>query len=118
MSVKLPKYKSEAKNTLVRMLAQFKDSDEGDFVFYLRGNTEYADNYIHRMRVELSRFRAKIAKNKKAWKPFKILRVSVEEMPDGIVKVVLRKDLKDSRAINDVADVFELVDGVEKIDAR
>lgn len=107
MSVK--RYKSDAKNKLVDMLVTLKDSDEGEFVLSVDGNAQDAEKFVHRMRVELSRFRKLNAQNNRMNKPFKILMVNCEEHQNGTTTVVLKKSMKGVDVFEGVAEVFDVI---------
>lgn len=112
----LPDYKSPAKNQLVDMLVSLKDVDEGEYTFYINGDEHDARNFVHRMRVELSRFRNVIKSRGQVMKPFKILLLEIEENKDEKTKIVLKKSMDGHQVTKDVMEIFDALGGGKALD--
>lgn len=87
-----------------------------EFEFIVDIPVAEALNFVHRMRVELSRFRDKVRKQSRTPKHFKMLYVRAE--PSGTKKCIIT--LKKSLSRNDVSEeldsIFDVVAGGPKID--
>jgi len=91
-------------------LIQFLKTAELDIPYTIQFNGDYntAETYIHRMRVELSRFRAKIIKLNKPLDHFHILKKSITVESDSYCTIVLLKtyNRKKSNASREIDDVL------------
>ena len=79
------------------------------YIIQYNGDFNSAETYIHRMRVELSRFRAKIIKLNKPLDHFHILKKSIVVESDNFCTITLlktynRKKSNVSKEIDDVLD--------------
>lgn len=102
----LPKYRSPAKNKLIEFIFATRDSDEKEWEFSVEGNKEFAESFVHRMRVELSRLRKKNERKGNVNRPFKILLISLTELPGGRTKIVLKKSMEGHQIYDAVAEIF------------
>ena len=98
-------------------LIQFLKTAELDIPYIIQFNGDYnsAEAYIHRMRVELSRFRAKIIKLNKPLDHFHIMKKSIVVESNNFCSITLlktynRKTSNASKEIDDVLDFLTIKD--------
>jgi len=102
-----------AKARLIDFLKSARAAPDKPYTFTLDMPPENAKMYIHRMRVELTRFRAALKEQGARIKPFKML--VQEVLQDSLepnrthVTMLYQTNGKMSRLQRDISDVFELV---------
>jgi len=108
--------KSLPKRKLIFFLKEAKE--DKDFSFDVNVPPEDALNFVHRMRVELSRFREKVRARDRTPKHFKMLFIKVEPIKDdkNKCKITLRRSQSGHDVSNVVDDIFEQVAGGKKLD--
>ena len=79
------------------LLKQFllESQEDEPYMFTLQGSSSIGHSFIHKMRVELSRYRAKVRKKGLVVKRFKIFTVSIEEH-NGHCEITLIRTMKSS----------------------
>jgi len=110
-----------AKERLIDFLKKAPRAEGGTYTFAVHGDKEEASAYVHRMRVELSRFRNKLRERNRQVRPFKMLLQSIEphyQNTDGAArsyKVTLQFQQSNtdhiSRELSEVFDVVSTGDG-------
>ncbi len=100
------------------MLIKFlKESTlDEDYTFEKNIDIVLAQDFVHRMRVELSRLRDLARKMDKVPKHFKMLFIKAEPLGDGKCSITLRKSLSANNVDNEVNDILDMVSIGEKID--
>ena len=68
----------------LKMLEFIKTNDDGVFEFIHPGNKQEAKDFVHRMRVELSRARKMAKRRNKTLKIFKMNIIDIEEFLDDV----------------------------------
>ncbi len=108
--------KSLPKRKLIAFLTDAKEGE--DYIFDVDIPVDDALNFVHRMRVELSRFREKVRARKRLPKHFKMLFIKAESI-EGIknkCRITLRRSLSGHDVSNVIDDIFEEVAGGKKLD--
>lgn len=101
--------KSLPKRKLVSFL---KEAElDKDFAFSVDIPVAEALNFVHRMRVELSRFREKVRKKARTPKQFKMLYVKAEAAGDFKCIITLKKSLSLHDVSNELDEIFNVVAG-------
>jgi len=106
--------KSPARNEVIAFLKKTKMDENYEFIY--RGTPLEAEDFVKRMRTELSRLRNLVRGCGRPLSRFKVLLVSVKEITASPprTKVVLKKALNGQKDISeylDAAIVAELVNG-------
>jgi len=108
------KTKSPAKKQLITFL---KESVlDQDYTFEIDVDILMAQDFVHRMRVELSRLRDLARKRDKVPKHFKMLYINSESSGDGKCSITVRKTLSANNVDNEVNDILDMVSSGEKLD--
>ena len=111
--------KSLPKRKLIAFLNFYKEAKEGeDFSFSVNIPPEEALNFVHRMRVELSRFREKVRARARTPKHFKMLFIGVKPIGNEKNKceITLRRSQSGHDVSNVVDEIFEELAGGKKLD--
>ena len=102
-----------------KLISFLKNAVEGeDYIFTVDIPVGSALNFVHRMRVELSRFREKVRERDRIPKQFKMLYIeskAVEGNPNSCT-ITLRRSLSGHNVSNVIDDIFDEVAGGSKID--
>lgn len=108
--------KSLPKRKLINFLQNAVESE--NYTFEVNIPVEEALNFVHRMRVELSRFREKVRARGRTRKHFKMLFINAEPIGDGKNKciITLRRSQSGHDVSNIVDDIFEEVAGGKELD--
>lgn len=106
--------KSLPKRKLVNFL-QNAELDK-DFEFAVDIPIEEALQFVHRMRVELSRFRDKVRKQSRTPKHFKMLYIKSDEKGTQKCTITLKKSLSRNDVSEELDSIFDVVAGGPKID--
>lgn len=106
--------KSLPKRKLVSFL-QNAEMDQ-DFAFTVDIPIGEALNFVHRMRVELSRFRDKVRKQARTPKHFKMLYIKSEENGTEKCTITLKKSLSRNDVSEELDSIFDVVAGGPRID--
>ncbi len=108
--------KSLPKRKLITFLKEAKEGEDFSFIVNIPPNE--ALNFVHRMRVELSRFREKVREQQRTPKHFKMLFIGVEKIDDekDKCKITLRRSQSGHDVSNVVDDIFDEVAGGKKLD--
>lgn len=108
--------KSLPKRKLILFLQNAKEDE--DYVFEVNIPEEDALNFVHRMRVELSRFREKVRERDRTPKHFKMLFKGAIQIGDNEdwCKITLRRSLSGHDVSNVLDDIFDEVAGGKKLD--
>ena len=103
--------KSQPKLMVINFLRSTRE--ETEFKFKLRGDSEDARKFIHRMRVELSRMRETVKDSGRVPKEFKVLVSSVEfNNVTNTSLVTLKKQVGEVEQIaEEVDEIFEDIAG-------
>ncbi|KKL14776.1 hypothetical protein LCGC14_2512280 [marine sediment metagenome] len=86
-----------------------------DYTFLAPIPVSKADNFVHRMRVELSRFREILRQKSRTPKHFKVLFIKAEKVTNASCKITLRKSLSGHDVSSEIQEVWEALDGGGKI---
>lgn len=109
----LPATTSPAKTKLFEFLGQTQMQE--DFVFENKGTETQAREFVHRMRVELSRLR-EIAKEREIVpKHFKMLLKSIE-CSGTVCKITLTKATSRLDVSNEIDAIFDMIGGGKRVD--
>ncbi len=103
--------KSQAKLMIINFLRSTREDSE--FKFKLRGDTEEANKFIHRMRVELSRMRDVVKDSGRVPKEFKMIVEGIEFLAATNTSIVtLKKQEGKVEAIaEEINEIFEDIAG-------
>jgi len=107
--------KSLPKQKLINFLKNGKL--EEDYSFEVAIPIEEALNFVHRMRVELSRFREKVRQKKRIPKHFKMLYIKAEAAGEGKCNITLRRSLSGHDVSNEIDEIFNDIAGGQLINA-
>jgi len=101
-----------------RKLISFLQEAEMDvnFEFSIAIPAAEALTFLHRMRVELSRFRTKVRNRKRVPKHFKMLYVNVRSTGDNSCIMTLKKSLSSTDVSEELDEIFDAVAGGKQID--
>lgn len=78
------------------------------YIIVINGDKEDGDYFLHRMRNELSRFRAKLIERGQVVKKFKIICKSIAAKDDGTCEIIIiRTDKMESKSDDDLDDLLE-----------
>ena len=104
------------KRKLIYFLQNAKE--EENFVFNVDIPVEEALNFVHRMRVELSRFREKVRAKERIPKHFKMLFIDAKAIEGEKNKctITLKRSLSSHDVSNVLDDIFDEVAGGKKLD--
>ncbi len=105
--------KSLPKRKLVNFL-QNAEFDK-DYNFTVDIPVEEALNFVHRMRVELSRFRDKVRKQDRIPKHFKMLYVGAIESGTEKCVITLKKSMSRNDVSEELDSIFDVVAGGPKL---
>lgn len=104
------KTKSEPKRIMIEFIRATANGNS-IFKFRLRGGETEARNFVHRMRVALSRMRDIVKQSGRVPKDFKVLLHDIDFDPDtGVSTVTLRKS--EGSDIHITAEVEEIFDDI------
>ncbi len=106
--------KSLPKKKLINFL-QNAELDK-DYSFDVNIPLDKALDFVHRMRVELSRFREKVRARKRVPKHFKMLYVGAVAKGNNNCTITLKRSLSGHDVSGAIDDIFDEVAGGEKID--
>ena len=100
-----------------RKLINFLQNAELDknFNFTVDIPVEEALNFVHRMRVELSRFRDKVRKQARTPKHFKMLYIKAEESGTEKCIITLKKSMSRNDVSEELDSIFDIVAGGPKL---
>lgn len=90
-------------------LKDFLNNNEANepYLITILGNEEAGYEFLHRMRNELSRFRAKLSERGFVTKRFKVLKESITAKPDGICEIIIiQSDKVQVKPDEDLDDVM------------
>ncbi len=73
--------RSPAKIKIIEFIHYYGQGATDPFVFEIDGNKQEAANFVHRMRVELSRLRALVRARGRAPAGFKVMQRSIKQLP-------------------------------------
>ena len=99
-----------AKEQLKRFLRHVMETPDVPYTFELMCTPHDAHTYVHRMRVELTRFRAHIRNSGKQIIPFKMLLRSIEQDALGNCHITLLYHLDvDGKLSEEVSEIFSAI---------
>ena len=106
---------SQAKKMMIKFLEHTREQSE--FSFKIKGTSEDAEKFVHRMRVELSRMRDIVKSSGRVPKEFKMLTDEIEhDTMEGITVVKLKRvEGKTIQIAEDVEKIFNDIAGGEII---
>lgn len=110
-----------AKLRLIEFLKTAPKSQTKTFEFVLENTTEpAAKDYIHRMRVELSRFRSALREEGKQLRPFRMLLEELTSVDNGVkIKLLYSDSPSSNRALRHVSEIFDVIStGDDTIDEK
>ncbi len=87
-----------------------------DYSFSVDIPASDALTFVHRMRVELSRFREKVRQRKRIPKHFKMLYIGVESTGDNKCTITLKKSVSRNDISQELDDIFDQVAGGKELD--
>lgn len=106
---------SPAKLQVIDFIKTAKDGEEYSFI--LAGNHRFAEKFVHRMRVELSRLREKVKERNRVVRPFKVLLKSIIYCQQtNKCTIVLLKSVGDNDVSGEVDDIFDKLAGGNRIE--
>ncbi len=106
--------KSLPKRKLVSFLQEAEM--DVDFKFSVAIPASEALTFVHRMRVELSRFRTKVRNRKRVPKHFKMLYIGVKETGKNSCIITLKKSLSSNDVSEELDEIFDKVAGGKSLD--
>ena len=99
-----------AKNELIAFLRQVQKTKTHEYIVELPLMTDKdAKDFVHRMRVELSRFRTTIQLQSKQVRPFKMLLQEIIHSSDKTNITLLYRDTVDDKTLKDVDEIFSII---------
>lgn len=106
---------SEPKRRLIEFIRDAKLDKE--YQFEITGTVTDAKKFVHRMRVELTRFRNQVIAQGRTVKQFKVHHIKSEVIDGGKkVRITLVKSMNSAcRASNDIDEVFNDIAGGEVV---
>lgn len=118
---------NNVKNLPKRKLISFLRESEldKDFCFPVDIPVTEALNFVHRMRVELSRFREKVRKQSRVPKHFKMFYISATDkddkgnhLGDNRCIITLRKSQSRNDVSEELDEIFDTIAGGNKLDVQ
>ena len=101
---------AKAKTELINFLKHASKSEAHLYSFKLPlMSNEDGHKFIHRMRVELSRFRDVIQSQGKQLRPFKMMFVTMQHTQTNTEITLRYRNTVDAKTLKDVDDVFDVV---------
>lgn len=87
-----------------------------DYSFPVDIPNDEAINFVHRMRVELSRFREKVKRSNRTPKSFKMLLIGSVKNGDNKCIITLRKSQSSHDVSNEIDEIFDTIAGGKQLD--
>lgn len=105
--------KSLPKQKLIEFIRSSKMDEPFSFVVEIK--LAEADNFVHRMRVELSRFREQVKAKGRVPKQFKVLFLGATAVNEKQTKITLMRAMSKNDISSDLDKVFDQVAGGKQI---
>jgi hypothetical protein len=107
--------KSAPKKQIIDFIRTTKTGET--YVFDLPGTQDDAKNYVHRMRVELARLRSVVANSGHTPKHFKLMLISIDDLPNGGTRVTLKRTESANDVTNLLDGIFNHIAGGPRLDS-
>lgn len=106
--------KVSPKEMVLNFARATQEPNINDFTFTINGSALDADNYIHRMRTELSRFRKKVIDKGRQPNYFKLYKKRIY-CADMVCEITLTKapEVEVSKELSEAIDLFSIKEGKE-----
>lgn len=102
--MELNKIKSPSRLQVIDFIKTCKSDEE--YIFKFRGSLKQADNFVHRMRVDLSRLRTLVRGRGHVPKHFKMLIIRIIPNSDNTLQTIT---LKKAISKHDVSGIIDLI---------
>ncbi len=107
---------AKAKSELIEFLKHAPKSKDRQYEITMPlMSEEDAQKFVHRMRVELCRFRTDVELQGKTIRPFKMLIESIKHENINTLIVLRYRDTTDKKILKDIDDVFDVISTGSKL---